>query len=60
MTSGSAIHLSAGWSWIRQDRLRLTRRFRARLPEIDDARNPLIAHAPIGSQEDGCSKGHAL
>ena len=32
---------------------------RARLPEIADVRNPLIAHAVIGSQEQhGCSKEH--
>jgi hypothetical protein len=63
MASGSAIHVSAGNSRmaVRHDKLRLTRRFRARLPENDDVRNPLIAHAAIGSQEEpGCSKGHAL
>ena len=43
------------------DKLRLTLRFRVRLPEIDDVRKPLIAHAAIGSQEvHGCSKDHAL
>jgi hypothetical protein len=63
MTSGSAIRLSAGCSWIaiRHDELRLTRRFRARLPGIDHLRSPVRAHAAIGRQEEpGCSKGHAL
>jgi hypothetical protein len=63
MISGSAIHVSAGCSRIaiRHDELRLTLRFRARLPGIDVVRNPLVAHAAIGSQEEpGCSKGHAL
>ena len=63
MTSSSTIHVSAGYSWIPilLDKLRLTLRFRVRLPEIDDVRNPLIAHAAIGSQEEhGCSKEHAL
>jgi hypothetical protein len=55
--------VSAGYSRIAilLDKLRLALRFRARLPEIDDVRNPLIAHAAIGSQEQhGCSKDHAL
>jgi hypothetical protein len=63
MISGSAIHVSAGCSRIAilHDKLRLTLRFRARLPEMDDVRNPLIAHAAIGSREEpGCSKDHAL
>jgi hypothetical protein len=63
MTSRSTIHVSAGYGWIaiRLDKLRLTLRFRARLPVIDDVRNPLIAHAAIDSQEEhGCSKEHAL
>jgi hypothetical protein len=63
MASGSAIHVSAGYGRIaiRHDKLRLTRRFRARLPEIGDVRSPLTAHASIGSQEEpGCSRGHAL
>jgi hypothetical protein len=63
MISGSAIHVSAGGSRIaiRHDKLHLTLRFRARLPGIDDVRNPLIAHAASGSgEEPGCSKGHAL
>jgi hypothetical protein len=63
MTSSSAIHVSAGCSRIAilHDWLRLTLRFRARLPGIDDVRNPLTAHAAIGSQEEpGCSKEHAL
>jgi hypothetical protein len=61
MTSSSSIHVSAGDCRIAilHDKLRLTR-FRARLPEIDDVRNPLIAHAGMGSQEErGCSKEHA-
>src|SRR5229473_1359086 len=51
MTSGSTIHVSAGYSWIAilLDKLRLSLRFRLRLPEIDDVRNPLIGHAAIGS-----------
>ena len=63
MTSSSTIHESAGYSWIAilLDKLRLTLRFRVRLPEIDDVRDPLIAHAATGSQEEhGCSKEHAL
>lgn len=55
--------MSAGYSWIAilLDKLRLTLRFRVRLPEIDGVRNPLIAHAAIGSQEEhGCSKEQAL
>jgi hypothetical protein len=62
MTSSSSIHVSAGHCRIAilHDELRLTLRLRARLPEIDDVRNPLIAHAAIGSQEEhGCSKEHA-
>lgn len=62
MTSSSAIHVSAGDSRIAilHDELRLTLRFRARLSESVDVRNPLTAHAPIGSQEEsGCSKEHA-
>ena len=63
MTSNSTMHVSAGCSRIAilHDKLRLTCRFRARLPEIDDVRNPLIAHAAIDSQEEhGCSKDQAL
>ena len=63
MTSRSTIHVSAGYGWIaiRLDKLRLTLRFRVRLPEIDDGRHPLVAHAAIDSQEEhGCSKEHAL
>jgi hypothetical protein len=62
MTSSCAIHVSAGESRlaILHDKLRLTLRFRAPLPEIDDVRNPLLAHAAIGSQEEpSCSKEHA-
>jgi hypothetical protein len=54
--------VSAGYSRIAilHDKLRLTVRFRARLPEIDVVRNPLIAPASTGSQEEhGCSKEHA-
>src|SRR5437879_10656838 len=51
MTSSGRKHVRVGYSWIaiRLDKLRLTLRFRLRLPEIDDVRNPLIAHAAIGS-----------
>ncbi|MGB4784648.1 MAG: isopeptide-forming domain-containing fimbrial protein, partial [Candidatus Acidiferrum sp.] len=52
MTSSSTIHVTAGYSRIAilLDKLRLSLRFRLRLPEIDDVRNPLIAHAAaIGS-----------
>jgi hypothetical protein len=61
MTSENTIHVSAGDSWIAilLDKLRYTLRFRTRLPEVDDVRNPLMAHAVIGSQEQhGCSKEH--
>ena len=37
------------WITILHDQLRLTLRFRVRLPKIDDVRNPLVAHAAIGS-----------
>jgi hypothetical protein len=63
MTSSATIHVSAGYSRIAilLDKLRLTSRFRARLPEIDDVRNPFIAHPVTGSQEEhGCSKDQAL
>ena len=63
MTSSSAIHVSAGCCRIaiRHDELRLTLGFLARLPEIDEVRNPLIVHAAIGSREEpGCSRGRAL
>jgi hypothetical protein len=63
MISGSAIHVSAGDRRVAilHDKLRLTRRFRARLPGIADVRNPLMAHAATGSQEEpGCWKDHAL
>ena len=63
VTSSSTIHVSAGYSRIAilLDKLSLTLRFPARLPEIDNTRNFLIAHAAIGSQEEhGCSKDHAL
>ena len=63
MTSSSTNQVNAGYNWIAilLDKLRLTLRFRVRLPEIDDVRNPLIAYAAIGSQEEhGCSQEHAL
>ncbi len=63
MISSGTIHVSAGYSWIAilLDKLRLTLPIRVQLPEIDDVRNPLIAHAAIGSQDEhGCSKEHAL
>ena len=63
MTSSSTIDVSAGYSRIAilLDKLHLTLRFRTRLPEIDDVRNPLTAHAAISSHEvPGCSKEHAL
>jgi uncharacterized repeat protein (TIGR01451 family) len=43
--------VSAGYSGIAilLDKLRLSLRFRLRLPAIDDVRNPLTAHAAIGS-----------
>jgi uncharacterized repeat protein (TIGR01451 family) len=42
--------VSVGYSWIAilLDKLRLSLHFRPRLPEIDDVRKPLIAHAAIG------------
>jgi len=62
MTSGSAIQVNVSHSWItiQLDKLRLTPRVRARISEIDDARNPLVADAVIASQEQHCSsKEHA-
>ena len=60
MTSSGAIRVrSNSWIKILLDKLRLTLRFRARLREIADVRNPLIARAAIGSREPGCSKEHA-
>jgi uncharacterized repeat protein (TIGR01451 family) len=54
MTSPNTNNARRRGSWIKilLDNLRLTLRFRVRLPEIDGVRNPLIAHAAIGSQED--------
>src|SRR5256884_8426265 len=51
MTSSGRKHVRVGYSWIAilLDKLRLTLRFRLRVPEVDDVRNPLIAHAAIGS-----------
>ena len=50
MTSSSTIHVG-GDSWIEilLDKLRLALRFRTRVPETDDLRKPLMAHAAIGS-----------
>jgi hypothetical protein len=62
MTFNSTIHVSAGYSRIAilLDKLRLTLRF-LRLPEVDDARNPLIAHAAIDSPGKArLLKEHAL
>jgi hypothetical protein len=62
MTSSGTIHVKVGCSRIAilLDKLRLSLRFRAQLPEID-VRNPRIVHGVIGSQEQhGCSKDHAL
>ena len=61
MTSSGTTHVSVGYSRIAilLDKLRLTLRFSARLPENDDVPN-LIAHAVIGSQEQhSCSTEHA-
>jgi len=61
MTSVSTTHVRAGRSRIEilHDELCLTPRFRARLP--NDARNPLMTHAAIGSQQEhGRSRGQAL
>ena len=63
MTSPNTKNARRRGSWIKTllDKLRLTLRFRVLLPEIDDVRNPLIAHAAVGSQEEhGCSKERAL
>jgi hypothetical protein len=63
MTSSSKIHVSAGGSRIailHGQQQRLTPRCRARFPEIDDVRNPLVAQAAIGcQQEHGCSNERA-
>src|SRR5580700_4515689 len=50
MTSSNTNNARPRRSWIAilLDKLRLTLRFRVRLPEIDDVRNPFIAHAAIG------------
>jgi hypothetical protein len=61
MTSSSTTRVSAGNRRISilPDKLRLTFRLRARLPENDHVPN-LIAHAVIGSQEQhGRSTEHA-
>src|SRR5437879_369425 len=54
MTSSNTNHARPHSSWIKilLDKMRLTLRFRVRLPEIDDVRNPLIADVAIASQED--------
>jgi large repetitive protein len=51
MTSGNTHNARPRGSWIKilLDKLCLPLRFCARLPEIDDVRNPLIARAAIGS-----------
>src|SRR6266481_3260084 len=48
-TDTNNVRPRGSWIKILLDKLRLTLRFRLRLPEIDDVRNPLIAHAAIGS-----------
>src|SRR6266566_151814 len=50
MTSSNTNNARPLGSWIAilPDKLRLSLRFRVRLPEIDDVRNPLVAHAAIG------------
>jgi uncharacterized repeat protein (TIGR01451 family) len=51
MTSSKTNNARPRGSWIAilLDKLRLSLRYRLRPPEIDDVRNPLIAHAAIGS-----------
>jgi uncharacterized repeat protein (TIGR01451 family)/fimbrial isopeptide formation D2 family protein len=51
MTSSNTNNARLRGSWIKilLDKLRLSFRFRLRLPEIDDVRSPLIAHAAVGS-----------
>src|SRR6266550_2180915 len=51
MTSSDTNSARPRGSWIKilLDKVRLSLRFRLRLPEIDDVRNPLTAHAAIGS-----------
>src|SRR5262252_8646798 len=53
MTSSNTHNTKPRGSWIPilLDKLRLPLRFRVRLPEIDDVRNPLIAHAASGGPE---------
>src|SRR5258708_31957637 len=48
-TDTNNVRPRGSWIKILLDKLRLTLRFRLRLPEIDDVRNPLLAHAAIGS-----------
>ncbi len=53
MTSSNTNNARTHGSWIAilLDKLRLTLRFRVRLPEIDDVRNPLMVHVATGSPE---------
>ena len=48
-TDANNVRMRGGWIKILLDKLRLSLRYRLRLSEIDDVRNPLIAHAAIGS-----------
>src|SRR5258708_37420463 len=48
-TDTNNVRPRGSWIKILLDKLRLSLRYRLRLPEIDDVRNPLIAHAAIGS-----------
>src|SRR5882762_3146801 len=48
-TDTNNVRPRGSWIKILLDKLRLSLRFRLRLPEIDHVRNPLIAHAAIGS-----------
>src|SRR5712671_3550447 len=48
-TDTNNVRPRGSWIKILLDKLRLSLRFHLRLPEIDDVRNPLIAHAAIGS-----------
>ncbi|HKV62840.1 MAG TPA: hypothetical protein VJO16_13050 [Candidatus Acidoferrum sp.] len=48
-SSTNNVRPSGSWIAILLDKLRLSLRFRLRLPEIDDLRNSLLAHAAIRS-----------
>jgi len=48
-TDANNVRMRGRWIKILLDKLRLSLRYRLRLSEIDDVRNPLIAHAAIGS-----------